>query len=239
MKKLLSLSLLFCSSILFAQTSSTTIIGSGGGNKISDLFANDNMNTNSGFWITTVSSGDMDGSSYLYHNWINRGQIYDSTGKGYNIPNCNFNISSNRIEALLNEDSAEKVFVFNTRDLKKVRIGLKTFVNKNIDKGPNYLLEVIQEGDKIALYKSHKTVVIVAEVNPMTKQKMGKDKITIENSYYVEKNGKIEEVKMKKSNLLKLMSNKKREVNSFMKENKINTSKEADLFKTFQYYNTL
>ncbi|WP_452228677.1 MULTISPECIES: hypothetical protein [unclassified Lacinutrix] len=239
MKKILGLALLLCTGMSFSQTSSATIIGGGGGNKISDLFANDNMNTNSGFWITTTTSGDMNGSSYLYENWINRGEIYDATGKGYNIPNCNFNISSNRIEALLNEDSAEKVFVFNTRDLKKVRIGLKTFVNKNIDKGQNYLLEVIQEGDKIALYKSHSTLVIVAEVNPMTNQKMGKDKMTVENSYYAEKNGKIQEVKMKKSNLLKLMSNKKREVNSFIKENKISTSKEADLFKIFQYYNTL
>ncbi|MDO6597891.1 hypothetical protein Q4512_13275 [Oceanihabitans sp. 2_MG-2023] len=235
MKKLIFIALFMSVTISFAQ-SSTTILPDGGGNNGSDI---QNINGRSGFWINSTISSDLEGTFYLYNNWINRAEVHDVSGKGYNIPNCNFNVKFNRIEALLDNDKTGKVFAFNNRDLTKVKIGRKSFVKKSIDKGQSYLLEVVHEGKEIALFKAYSPTITTTRINPMTQQKMGKDKIDITSSYYVEKNGEIEAIKIKKSSVLKLMANKKEAVKSFIKENKLSVSEDADLFKIFQYYDTL
>ncbi|WP_452232525.1 hypothetical protein [Lacinutrix sp. MEBiC02595] len=235
MKKLFLMAFLVSATFSFAQTGSE-ILPDGGGNNGSDL---QNINSRSGFWIKSTTSNNLDGTFYLYDKWVNRAQVYVSSGKGYNIPNCNFNVKFNRFEALLDNDTKGKVFAFNTRDVTKVKIGPKTFVTKAIDQGATYLLEVIQKGEKVALYKAYNSSIIEARINPMTQEAMGNNKVDIVSSYYVEKDGNIELVKMKKSSILKLMANKKGEMKTFLKENKLSISEDADLFKIFDHYNAL
>lgn len=192
-----------------------------------------------GVWIkNSTVANDIDGSYYLFNNWFNNAIIYDLSNKAYNLPNCNFNIESNSVEAQL-DDVKDKIYAFNSGDIIKVEFGNRLFVKKNSNKGANQLLEVIHEGEKMSVYKEYESSISKATVNPMTLQKMGKDKVVIKSNYYVEKDGKIEEFKLKKSSLLNLMANKKNEVKSFIKENKLSTSKDEDLAKIFQYFNTL
>ncbi|MFD2543597.1 hypothetical protein ACFSSB_14790 [Lacinutrix gracilariae] len=198
-----------------------------------------NSSSTNGLWIKNSSvAEDMEGSSYLFKNWLNNAIVYDIAGKRYNLPNCNFNIESNRIEAQL-DDVKGKIFAFNTRDISKVEINNKVFIKKNTNKGTNQLVEVLQQGEQTVLFKAYDISISKATINPMTQQKMGKDKIVVKSNYYFEKNNKVEEIKLKKSVLMSLMDDKKSEVKSYMKENDLSITKEQDLIQILDYYNTL
>ncbi|MBU2939404.1 hypothetical protein KO494_07610 [Lacinutrix sp. C3R15] len=207
----------------------------------SSSYGNSEINgaSTNGLWIKNASVvNDMEGSSYLFENWNNNAIIYDLSGKSYNLPNCNFNIESNRIEAQL-DDVKDKIFAFNTRDITKVEINNKVFLKKNTTKGNNRLVEVLQEGDKTTLFKAYDISITKATVNPMTQQKMGKDKIVIQTKYYVEKANKTQPIKLKKAVLMEVMVDKKNEVKTYIKENKLSITKEQDLIEILNYYNTL
>ena len=147
----------------------------------------------------------------------------------------------NRFEANMSNDaSKDSIFAFNSQSIKKVVIGNKTFVKKQVEgKGSNYFLEVIEDGDQVTLLKSFNASVIPGTINPMTQQKMKADKIEIKSSYYIERDGDLEEVKLKKSTIMKLMSDKKDKIKGFLNENNISFKKDADIKKIFHYYNSI
>ncbi|MFV9550125.1 hypothetical protein [Algibacter sp. PT7-4] len=200
---------------------------------------NNLLNFVKGEWTKTSSTKNtISGTNYLFNTWSNTAEIYDLSGKGYKLPNCNFNVASNSVEAMF-DDATNKTFVFNTKDLSKVRIGNKVFIKKETNNQNNYLLEIIEESSNVSLYKKYETEVVLASVNPMTQQKMGKDKIDIKHSYLVETNGKLKALKIKKSTILKLMSDKKDYIKTFIKDNKLSVAKENDLKQIFKYYNSI
>lgn len=57
--------------------------------------------------------------------------------------------------------------------------------------------------------------------------------------YYLVKNGQFLEMPNSKSRILNMMSSKKKEMDVFIKTNKIDLSKEADLVKTITYFDSL
>lgn len=237
MRKLLLLPILLSITMLFSQESQIISTGTSG----SDMLGSNQIiaGSSNGVWIRNSSVvNELEGTYYLFENWKNRAIVYDLNNKAYNLPNCNFNIESNSVEAQLDEVKDE-IFAFNSRDIQKVEFGDQLFVKKNSNKGSNQLLEVIHQGEKMALYKEYETSILKASVNPMTLKKIGKDKIVKNSIYYIEKTNKLEEIKIKKSTVLNLMGDKKNEIKSYIKENKLSLSEDIDLSKIFQYYNTL
>lgn len=233
------MALMLSASLSFSQTSSSTIIPDGGGNNASDI---QNINSRSGMWIQSTKSNNYEGTFYLFENWIYKAEVFDIKGKGYDLPNCNFNVKSNRLEALIENDIDDKngkIFAFNSADLSKFRIGQKLFVKKNTNKGANSMVELIQQGPKVSLYKYYNTTIKTTRINPMTQQKMGRDKIILSPTYFTESEGVMTEVKLKKSAILKIMASNKSEVKSFIKENKLNINEDEDVSKVFKYYNSL
>ena len=179
-------------------------------------------------------------SNYLFSNWANMASIYSTDKKGYKIPKVNFNVKFNRFEANLSDGSKDSIFAFNSKSIDKVVLGEHEFIRKQVEgKGSNYFLELIQEGDKISVLKSYSAVVIPGTINPMTQQKLKEDTIKINSSYYVDRNGNMEEVKLKKSTVLKIMSDKKDELKRYMSENKLSFKTDDDIKKIFSYYNSI
>ncbi len=197
-----------------------------------------------GIWVklySSSSSSNIEGSNYLFDNWLNSASIYAIDKKGYKISGINFNVKYNRFEARLSDVSKEdSTFVFNSNSINKVVIGNQEFVKKEFDgKGVNYFIEVITQGNKISLLKSYRTSLMAGASNPMTKEKFTDDKIVIIPTYYIERNGQLEEVKLKKSSMLKLMSDKKSEVKDFLSKTKLSFKEEDDIKKIFTYYNSI
>ncbi|KGL62866.1 hypothetical protein [Polaribacter sp. Hel1_85] len=200
--------------------------------------SNNYMNFVKGEWVKNKTKTAIDGSFYLYDDWTNLAQIFDFNNKGYKLLNCNFNIKLNRIEAKL-EDGNKNIYAFNSKDISKFYIKNTTFVSKDIDLGVSQLLEVIYESDKLSLYKAYVSKIKYASVNPMTQRKIGKDRVVINNVLYIEKGGELKEIKLKKSTILKLLSNKKGLVKKHIKKNNLLINKQTDLINIFNYYNSL
>lgn len=213
---------------------------------INTPLTNNNVNFSmpgSFFWTYKSNSAPTTvlGSNYLFNNWSNSASIYTIENKGYKISGINFNVKYNRFEARLRDVSKkDSTYVFDSNSIDKVVIGNQEFVKKEFDgKGPNYFVEVVQQGHKVSLLKSYRTRLIVGASNPMTKDKILDDKISIVPTYYIERNGQLVEAKLKKSSMLKLMSDKKSDLKEFLKDNKISFKKEDDIKKLFIYYNSI
>ncbi|MGB5418061.1 hypothetical protein [Algibacter sp.] len=225
-----------------SYSQSSEIIGSG--SSASNMYGGVQVSSgsNSGVWIkSTASNSKVEGSYYLFNNWANSASFYLLGNEGYKIPNVNFNVRFNRFEANMSDDaSKDSIFAFNSQSVKKVVVGSKEFVKKQVSgKGANYFLEMIQEGDKLSLLKSYDASISPGTINPMTQQKMKADKIEIKSNFYVEKNGSLEEVRLKKSTVLKLMADKKVEIKEFLGDNDISFKNDADIKKIFSYYNSI
>ncbi|WP_298495329.1 hypothetical protein [uncultured Algibacter sp.] len=240
MKKIFLLLVIIITNQTFSQNSE--IIGSG--TSASNMYGGVQVSagSNSGVWIKSSSSkAKVEGSYYLFSNWGNIGSFYLIGNEGYKVPKVNFNVRFNRFEANMgNDGSKDSIFAFNSQSIKKVILGSKVFVKKQVaGKGSNYFLELIQEGDKVSLLKSYNAVISPGTVNPMTQQKMKADKIDIKTSYFVDRNGELEEIKLKKSTILKLMSDKKDEIKSFLNEHSLSFKKDPDIKEIFNYYNSI
>ncbi|MEP3837942.1 MAG: hypothetical protein ABJM36_09850 [Algibacter sp.] len=215
-----------------------------GGTSASNMYGGTQVNAgaNSGFWIKSGSGNTkLEGSYYLFNTWANNAAFYLLANEGYKVPKVNFNVRFNRFEAnMSNNGSNDSIFAFDSKTIKQVTLGSKLFVKKQVaGKGNNYFLEMIEEGEGLTLLKSYNTSIIPGTVNPMTQQKLKADKIEINSSYYVERDGNLEEVKLKKSTVLKLMANKKEEIKEFLKDSSISFKKDSDIKKIFNYYNSI
>ena len=239
MKKIFLLAGLFSISFAFSQNSEIVGTGTSASNMYTGITVS--AGSNNGIWIrSNPSESKVEGSNYLFSNWVNMASIHTTDKKGYKIPKVNFNVKFNRFEANLSDGSKDSIFAFNSKSIDKVIIDNHQFVRKSVEgKGSNYFLELIEEGDKLSLLKSYSAVITQGTINPMTQKKLTEDKISINASYYIDRDGNLEEIKLKKSTVLKLMSDKKDELKSFLSENKISFKEDNDIKKIFSYYNSI
>ncbi len=116
-----------------------------------------------------------------------------------------------------------------------------TYITKK-DETKNGYLSIISKGDKFTLY--HRLAVKFSEgkaaANSMVNDIPSRYAHFVE--YYYLKNGvnRIDQLQQKKGALLKILDKElKDDVNSFLKEEKIDLDKEEDLIRTFEYINSL
>ena len=116
------------------------------------------------------------------------------------------------------------------------KISSKEFADYGISK--DYYYEVIDK-ENLSLLKRH----IVEFVTMGTASGFGANKSTSkykhQQVYYIKDHDKYKEVKLTKSSILKTLSDKKNELTSFSKKQKLSFSKEEDLIKLIDYYHSL
>ena len=116
------------------------------------------------------------------------------------------------------------------------KISSKEFADYGITK--DYYYEVLDLED-LNLIKRH----IVEYVTLGSVSGFGANKSTSkykhQQVYYLKDHDKYKEVKLTKSSILKTLSTKKSELTSFAKKQNLNFSKEEDLVKIIDYYNSL
>ncbi len=223
------------SSIIYAQENAIVVTESGA----SQINNYQNLNAGSGIWIKNINKSKVSGSYYYFNNWKNTAVIYTIDNKGYKLKNVNFNIKDNRLEAQIRNQVADKIFAFNTSDVSKATIGNHTFVSKILPNKPNTLVERLLSSSNANLYKYYENEIKEATVNPMTHQKMGDDKIVLKTTLFLELDGKIKELRLKKNSILTMFKNKEKEIKSYVKENKLSYKAEEDVKKIIDYYNSL
>ena len=238
MKKILSIYLCLASVFVFSQSEVNNMsyeISSSANRSIMN-------NTSVGSWVSSkVVDKGIEGSEYLYEMWQPKGVITAVDGKQYVVPFMNFNARLNRFAAYLpskekkmNGFTQDSTYLFNSSGILKVKLSNKKEFIKFSDK----FFEVVFSSKDFSLLKLYKASIKPAQLNPLTHQKIGKDKMLIKYSYYLKK-GTLEEFRLKSKTVLNLLENQKAKVKSFIKENKLSLKREKDLVKIFNYYYSL
>lgn len=180
-----------------------------------------------------------EGSPYLYETWDNEAKVYFN-GKAYTFNTFNYNVHADQFEAKF---SADSVFIVSPTGVDKVVLGNRVFrryldseMQRNI-----YFEEIFKSVDLILLRK-YSTIIKKAEVNPLTKTPMGLPVLKLKEVFYV-LNGEstqLKKINLKKSSVLDLVDNKfVKEVQSYVKENKLKYNDLEDVTSILKFYNTL
>lgn len=119
------------------------------------------------------------------------------------------------------------------------KMSFKTFVTAENRTVNGYLTELV-DGENFDLFKRIHVTFTEAKAAENTFTKDTPARFTKFIEFYVQKKGinRIDEVLPKKTKLLKLLADSKKEAtNQFIKDNKLNLKNEADMIKVFEFLN--
>jgi len=181
----------------------------------------------------------IDGTPYYSDNWT-IGEVIiikDKRVQSFKEKNLKYNICSETVTFLRNN---KEYYVPNYNNVQSFTLADKKFVTLyNPSTKNTAFFELLFDNDEIQLLKKHECSIVVGKMSngilPETN-----DKYRISTSHYIKKvNEHVKKVKLNKDLIANLFSNKIIEVNTFLKENKLNIRKENDVILIFKFYESL
>lgn len=183
--------------------------------------------TQSGYGSSTMfynNAKKAQGSVYLFKNWDNLAVIHTGDQQKFSLKNINLNIERNVFESKISEDS---IFTFNFNNIDRFVVSNRVFKSHYYDSS-NRVFEVIYESGKLTLLKGYKIQLVKGSPNPMLNRSTDKN---VQKQFYFIKNGNvIEPFKLKKSNILGLMSSEQAKyAEDYAKTNRLSFKKDVDV----------
>lgn len=194
---------------------------------------------NSGTYINIGNSkarSKVKGTPYLFESWNNISVITTQDDQKFKIINLNYDTKSDLFVAKISQDS---VFMFKPSYLKEVTINnrrFKKYLNQETALFNYY--EVIATNDETEILKRNQKVLRIGITNRLTMEKAN-DYFILKEDYYLNKDGNLTELSIKKKNILRLFGDRSQTVNKFISNNKLSIKEDADLRKIFNYYESL
>ncbi|MGB3342933.1 MAG: hypothetical protein WBA61_03395 [Aequorivita sp.] len=232
MKKILALGLLALSTTgVFAQSQNSQY----------DIYARTiDLNQKSlAFGLTEAAFEAIKDEAYANPNFL-IGKIFqeDQVLKD-NVP-MRYNAYADEIEIKINEtDQAYGALIKDPDIFVKVGKEIYVFVPFEGSNAKGGYFSVLADGKNYGLYKKTTAVFREPRVAETSYQKDTPPSFQKTVIYYLVKDGKFLEMPSSKSRILKMMDIKKKEMNAFIKTNKIDLGNEADLIKTITYFDSL
>lgn len=115
-------------------------------------------------------------------------------------------------------------------------INAKDFVEAGSPLGT--VVEVLKIG-KLSLYKKYGYYIKKPDYNPALQVGSKDEQLFIENALYYTTDKTLIELPSKKKKLLLIFGDKSAQVKDYIEKNNLSTSKESDVIRIFEYYNTL
>lgn len=217
------------STSLIAQS---TIRGLQVSNMIDGLYSGKNAR---GELIITQNNDSYDGSPLLSREKHNVLTIYSKDNKVFTFSQGNYNAKEDKFVVWLTKDS---IYQFSNSEIDSTTINNLKFkrIKSQIDER-NYA--ILAETDAFSVVKGYFFSTIEADINPLTGKKLNKDRIVIKETVFTYKNGNLEEFKLSKKHILKLLSNKKKEIQGYVSKNNLSYKSERDLKRIVKYYDSL
>lgn len=188
-----------------------------------------------GIWTKNSINNEVKGDTYLLKNWLSTMTIFTNDKNSFSVNNANFALLKSKFVTKLSKDS---IFEFDNDNIKYVKLNdvvYKRFYYNNT----NHFLAVLFNGNKASFLKKNLIYIKKGRVNPMTQVKIVKDSYAVKDKYFVFVKGEVQEIDLNKKEFLSLFKDKKNEVKSFMKQQKLSFKVEEDIVKLFKYYNSL
>ena len=232
MKKLLTLGLLALGTTgVFAQASNSQY----------DIYARTiDLNQKSlSFGLTEAAFEAIKDEAYDNPNFL-LGKIFqeDQVLKD-NVP-MRYNAYADEIEIKKNESDQSYGALIKDPDIF-VKVGKEIYVfvpyQGSNEKGGYF--SVLADGKNYGLYKKTTAVFRGPRVAETSYQRDTPPSFQKTTTYYLVKDGQFLEIPSNKSRVLRMMDSKKKEMNAFIKSNKIDLTKESDLIKTITYFDSL
>ncbi|RLJ61919.1 hypothetical protein CLV86_2312 [Lacinutrix venerupis] len=164
--------------------------------------------------------------------------IYTKDKKVYKIENGNYNSNEDK---LVTEYKKDSIYMFGDSNINYAKLDnilLKKMNNIETNKSRFHFL--LSQGEKITFTKSYQGEILKGSVNVLTKLKETNDRYYIKEDYFYSKdNYNVQEIKLKKKQILDIMSDFKKEIVSYVKKNNLSYKEEKDVIKIMKYYNSL
>jgi hypothetical protein len=189
-----------------------------------------------GMWVPGKSIDiKIEGSLYLFPSWNGMYKVVTKNGDTHQLFNLNYNLKSLKLESVVSKDS---IFQYDLLNLDYIVNNNKTY--KAISEGGlNGLFFEVFNGDKVKLYKKFYIVVQEGVINPLTQVMMSESKYVQKTSYYFWNKGEYIETKLSKSNVLKILGDKKDVIKEFASKNNLSYSSDEDLKIVLNHYSSL
>lgn len=245
-KNALVLSLLFCTSVGFAQLAGQPpnySSNAGGGAYTEALYQYAKGSIDESNKKTNLSNGSIEGSPYLSNSFVATTVFYDNENQGkvyyrYNAYNEEIEIKQQNLDAEpirgLSKDKKIRVIVNNKP------MSYKTFIDKKMNTKNGYLSLLID--GKYKLY--HHLKVLFKDVKKPSNsfEKIRPAKFSQKDEYYLEDiNGKkISQIEFSNKKILELvLSEHKEALQKFLKNEKLKLKSVNDLHKVINFLNEL
>ena len=177
-----------------------------------------------------------EGTIYLFPNWEDKFEIYDIENKGFSFTNLNYNVLTKRIEAKISKDS---IFRLETKNVNFINYASKKYRFYNI-RDTRELFQELYISNNVTFLKGFNATYKEGYINPLTQVYIQKEKCYIIEKYFLKLNNKIFiELKLNKHSVLKQLGDKASQIKKYASISKLSFKSERDLFKIFQYYDTL
>jgi len=232
MKKLILFSLLGCSVFVFGQEDLAVNVPMDARNATGEI-----TSYGTGAWLPGRSiDNSIEGSPYLFPKWDDAFEIFATESKGYKILNLNYNVATKTLESKVAKDS---VFQFDKDKVSFVKHDSEKYKFYEVNNS-NELYKIIYSSDKVVFLKGFDLAITKRRINPMADEILFKRKYDLKEKFVVNFNNSVfYEIELKKRPILKLMGDKSSQVQKFASQSKLSFKSEKDLFKIFQYYDSL
>ena len=175
------------------------------------------------------------GSTYLFDEWNNDGEIQTVTGERFLVRNINLNLSRNAFEAKVNDN--DSIFSFNFNNIKQIVINGKSYKNYYFNE-ENRVYELIYSNEKFSILKGFSVKLVTGSGNPMVNR--SNDKYVKKESYFIRdvKDKSIQKFKLNKRSFSKLFSNKDLDlerIERFSSSKRISFKDEEDIIELLKF----
>lgn len=167
----------------------------------------------------------IDGSVFLYDSWDNQGSVYLDK-KVFKLSNINYHVDRSSFMTKIENDS---IFVFDFDLVDKIVVNKRTFKRfYHAKEGAHKVFEIIHQGKDFSLLKHHTVELVQGSPNPMLGRP--RSKIKQQSKYYLQKNGVIQDFKLKKSSFLGLYDgDKSAALKTYADQHDLSFKKEDDI----------
>lgn len=236
MKPILQLFFLFCfTNICLAQTITSTLSTSGSQSWVTRPVSTVDMYPDEVFQKSIFN--EVDGTKYLYDTWEMPAMIVTTSNRELRLNNINLNLKDNQFET---ETLGDSLFIFNNDKIQYVETLTTTFIKLRHPRSNEMsFFEKLLDLEKMSLYKHPELEITEGVLNPLTQVKSPDVYKRTYSYFYSKNNSGFIEIKLKKKQILNTLSDKKKEVMNFVKENKLGYNSQEHLIRILTYYNSL